>query len=910
MPPKGFKRKREEGNEDVDLDRLADDDDNSRLTPSTTIRNKDKDAEIGSLKAQKINDLDEEATATDNQQEGNVVEQTHYIIVPSYAAWFDYNAIHQIEKHGNPDFFNGRNKSKTPETYIAYRNFMIDTYRLSPFEYLSATACRRNLTGDICSIVRIHEFLQKWGLINYQVDSDSRPAPITVPPTSHFMVLADTPFGVQPLSTTFNGEKPSQRVQPHPVVTQKEPEIQKNEQTGNVENLKDETKHDEVNDETNEKIPKQLEKMLNEPGLKIDQYSKQGMKTKGTSREWTQQETLLLLEGLEMFKDDWNQVADHVATRTQEECIMHFIQLPIQDPFIEESNSQSKALGPLAYQPIPFSQSGNPVMSTVAFLASVVDPRVASSAAKAALEEYMKMREDIPSVLETAHIKNVEAHSKTAGSKLDYAIGLPTSDAAQKNKQGNEEKTEVSHPDNNEPMEVVENTATKNEQSESANDKSEENELNGKSKNSVEENMQVAAGAALGAAAAKAKYLASVEERRMKGLVAQLVETQMKKLELKLKHFEDLEQIMDKERETLEAQRQQLIAERQAFHQDQLRYLEQRARMDAHQTLSTEGRVPATLPPGFEVGAPPQPQAVIAPSGPPPSQTSAPIFTQQQQKSFQQPPAAIHAAASTIQSDQPMDDANQNNMQQTTAVAEAAQVQNRITQQSPQLPSRASDSFSKQQLQQHLASVEQTQPKMNVPVQLPPHQIPPQQPAQPVQINAPSTMPINQPQYTQPISTGYFSSTPAPPSIYAQPQQAFPPQQNPQSAAYPAPPPQMYPQHGQLQYYATRSGAPPQGYYGQPMQRPMPGYQYEYYSSPAGQPPPQQRQQPYPYPHQQYVPGPGQPHQYYPPAMQIPQPSAQLPPPQPVPGEVGNYGAAATDATSATPPMHQEANKE
>jgi hypothetical protein len=41
--------------------------------------------------------------------------------------------------------------------------------------------------------------------------------------------------------------------------------------------------------------------------------------------------------------------------------------------------------GPLAYQPIPFSQTGNPIMSTVAFLASVVDPRVASAAAKSAL---------------------------------------------------------------------------------------------------------------------------------------------------------------------------------------------------------------------------------------------------------------------------------------------------------------------------------------------------------------------------------------------------------------------------------------------------------------------------------------------------------------------------------------------
>lgn len=41
--------------------------------------------------------------------------------------------------------------------------------------------------------------------------------------------------------------------------------------------------------------------------------------------------------------------------------------------------------GPLAYQPMAFSQAGNPIMSTVAFLASVVDPRVASKAAKAAL---------------------------------------------------------------------------------------------------------------------------------------------------------------------------------------------------------------------------------------------------------------------------------------------------------------------------------------------------------------------------------------------------------------------------------------------------------------------------------------------------------------------------------------------
>lgn len=67
----------------------------------------------------------------------------------------------------------------------------------------------------------------------------------------------------------------------------------------------------------------------------------------------------------------------------------------------------------------------------------------------------------------------------------------------------------------------------------------------------INETVQTAAATALAAAAVKAKHLSNVEERRMKGLVAQLVETQMKKLELKLKHFEELESIMDREREAV-----------------------------------------------------------------------------------------------------------------------------------------------------------------------------------------------------------------------------------------------------------------------------------------------------------------------------------------------------------------------
>lgn len=106
-----------------------------------------------------------------------------------------------------------------------------------------------------------------------------------------------------------------------------------------------------------------------------------------------------------MYKDDWNKVSEHVGSRTQDECILHFLRLPIEDPYLEDSSS---SLGPLAYQPIPFSQAGNPVMSTVAFLASVVDPRVASAAAKSALGEKLHYLSDCSNKNENRHILTLQ----------------------------------------------------------------------------------------------------------------------------------------------------------------------------------------------------------------------------------------------------------------------------------------------------------------------------------------------------------------------------------------------------------------------------------------------------------------------------------------------------------------------
>merc|ERR1712013_65634 len=419
---------------------------------------------------------------------GNVTEQTHHIIVPSYSAWFDYNSIHAIEKRHLPEYFNAKNRSKTPEIYLSYRNFMIATYRLNPTEYLTSTACRRNLAGDVCAIMRVHAFLEQWGLINYQVDMDARPTAMGPPPTSHFL------------------------------------------------------------------------------------------------------------------------------------------RLPIEDPYLEDPENGGGALGPLAYQPIPFSSSGNPIMSTVAFLASVVDPRVASSAAKAAMEEFAKIKDEVPSAIMDAHMKNVKEAVENGADNGDE-VGLEKSGIAGTEKEDDKEK-----------MDTDEKKEVKKEEGEEGDDKaSKEKEKKGEEKKpekKAEEivkkpetakdrlikdgQLQGAASAALASAAVKAKHLAAVEERKIKSLVALLVETQMKKLEIKLRHFEELEYIMDKEREALEYQRQQLIQERQQFHLEQLRAAEFRARTAAQQQLNKEAGVGGVQgqPPASPGQQPQAQQAMLATSGP------------------------------------------------------------------------------------------------------------------------------------------------------------------------------------------------------------------------------------------------------------------------------------------------------
>ncbi len=95
--------------------------------------------------------------------------------IPAYSTWFSFSEIHEIERRALPEFFaeageGGKSGSlKSPQIYQEYRDFMIHTFRMRPREYLTVTVCRRHLAGDVASIMKVHAFLEQWGLINYQV---------------------------------------------------------------------------------------------------------------------------------------------------------------------------------------------------------------------------------------------------------------------------------------------------------------------------------------------------------------------------------------------------------------------------------------------------------------------------------------------------------------------------------------------------------------------------------------------------------------------------------------------------------------------------------------------------------------------------------------------------------------------
>jgi SWI/SNF related-matrix-associated actin-dependent regulator of chromatin subfamily C len=257
--------------------------------------------------------------------------------------------------------------------------------------------------------------------------------------------------------------------------------------------------------------------------------------------KWTDGEILALLEGLEQFDDDWNSVADHVQTKTREQCVMKFLQLEIEEKFTQadfpeqDSMSQShkflRDLEFLGQGRMPINQADNPILSVVSFMAGLAPANVTAAAVSARTVSEMK------NVLKEKIEKAPTAPASDKGKEKEKASGAEGSDVK-----------------NDDAMEVDTAVAIKD------------------TTDSTEANPLVTLPFAL--SAARSSALASHEERHISRLVSGAVNLQLTKLQMKLEHFNDFEKLLSAERRDLQRRRQQLFLDRLAF-QRRVRSLEE-----------------------------------------------------------------------------------------------------------------------------------------------------------------------------------------------------------------------------------------------------------------------------------------------------------------------------------------------
>ena len=239
---------------------------------------------------------------------------------------------------------------------------------------------------------------------------------------------------------------------------------------------------------------------------------------------WTEDELLLLLEGLESFDDNWNKIADHVGSRTREECVVKFLQLEIEDKYLEPEVNGHPSYGLLDSGRVPISQADNPVMSVLGFLAGMSEPSIAAAAAGRSVKEM----------------------EKSYRKRLNHGLGGPP---ATQSKEKEPLKTE-------DAMDVDEASSLQPH---------DENQVAISSAEKSQDPAAFAATTAFATSAARAAALASNEEREMTRLVSAAVNTSLQKLELKLQQFSELEVLLQQERRDLERGRQQLFLDRLAF---------------------------------------------------------------------------------------------------------------------------------------------------------------------------------------------------------------------------------------------------------------------------------------------------------------------------------------------------------
>lgn len=516
--------------------------------------------------------------------------------IPSYSSWFSWHDIHETERVALREFFDGSSITRTPKIYKEYRDFIINKYREDPSRRLTFTEIRKSLVGDVSLLNKVFLFLNNWGLINFSCEKNeeiglgSGNVDVRVEDGAPNGVrIVEMPDKLKPISVGSvqssaeggggGGSGTGLKLPPLASYSDVFGELvgkKKEVVCGNCGGSCDSGQY-----EYSKGDYLICQKCFND-GTYGENKSKDDFKLKDSAENngsnaavWTEEETLRLLESVSRHGNDWDLVAQNVKTKTKLDCISKLIELPFGDLILSSTygkgnssgqigstnNSKQVPAAPSEHQddtkhedqlheqmnaneekgdvmddgPLlkrrritSVSDAGGSLMKQVALISTMVGPDITAAAAEAAVaalcdetacpREIFDGEEDFPS----NGFSSPSFHSKSK--RVDE---VDASEVKQTPTQSVNE--EASAWQNDIPLSL---------------------------------RLRAAVATTLGAAAAHAKLLADQEDREVENLMATIVETQLKKLHHKIKHFDDLELIMEKEYAELDELTESLTEER------------------------------------------------------------------------------------------------------------------------------------------------------------------------------------------------------------------------------------------------------------------------------------------------------------------------------------------------------------
>uniref|UniRef100_A0A1J3JXW1 SWI/SNF complex subunit SWI3D n=1 Tax=Noccaea caerulescens TaxID=107243 RepID=A0A1J3JXW1_NOCCA len=276
-------------------------------------------------------------------------------VVPNHCGWFSWEKIHLLEERSLPSFFNGKLEGRTSEVYRDIRNWIMRKFHSDPNTQIELKDLSELEVGDSEAKQEVMEFLDYWGLINFH-PFPSADASSTAGDhddlgdkesllNSLYRFQADEACPALVHKPSLTAQASSSGLFPDPVAAddllkQEGPSVEYHCNSCSADCSR-----------KRYHCPTQADfdlctECFNSGKFSSDMSSSdfflmEPAEAPGVgSGKWTDDENLLLLEALELFKENWNEIAEHVATKTKSQCMLHFFQMPIEEAFLDQSDNK------------------------------------------------------------------------------------------------------------------------------------------------------------------------------------------------------------------------------------------------------------------------------------------------------------------------------------------------------------------------------------------------------------------------------------------------------------------------------------------------------------------------------------------------------------------------------------------